>query len=433
LLALPAIVFAQAAPTSPPLSANDYADEVKLSELLWNRSPDVLDARTAAGVAASEVTRARRYPNPSLDFTWGTIPVGTTNPSGLHDPLDAVPNYNAGISELVELAKRGPRQAATAAEFERSRAQALTTLGARFFDLLGAVGHIAKNQLRAVVTGQLVEASTGLVELERGRAAKGDIAVIDLSRAEVEHDRLLATRDAALTELEAARAECAAIVAAPCATFDSGKAARAFLEHASAASLPVVWSTEIEHNRPDIAALDAALLAAHQRATLAQHRVIPDVTLRLGYTYDQFVIAGNQRNSLSLGVQVPMPVADQGQADLEAAAAVLERATQARQALAEAGRSTLESAARRRTLIAARTQQLDAALAQARDVRDTLIAAQRRGGTSLADVLLARRSYQELLLDRSDLDADAFDATLKLRQAAALFPRPTDVSKTGVP
>jgi len=55
------------------------------------------------------------------------------------------------------------------------------------------------------------------------------------------------------------------------------------------------------------------------------------------------------------------------------------------------------------------------------------------GGTSLADVLLARRSYQELLLDRSDLDADAFDATLKLRQAAALFPRPTDVSKTGVP
>jgi len=126
---LPLAASAQTPPVAA-LTPGDYADEAKLAALLWDRSPDVLDARTSAGIAASEVTRARAYPNPALDFTWGTIPVGRTNPPDLSDRLNNVPNYNAGLSELVELAKRGPRQAATVAEFERSRLQAVSTLAA---------------------------------------------------------------------------------------------------------------------------------------------------------------------------------------------------------------------------------------------------------------------------------------------------------------
>jgi len=52
---------------------------------------------------------------------------------------------------------------------------------------------------------------------------------------------------------------------------------------------------------------------------------------------------------------------------------------------------------------------------------------------SLTDVLLARRSFQELALDRSDLDGDAFDATMRIRQATAQFPRPTTLSETPQP
>jgi cobalt-zinc-cadmium efflux system outer membrane protein len=423
VLACPLTVRAQSA-GAPVLTAGDYADESKLADMLWTRSPDVLDARTSAGVAAGEVTRARTLPNPSLDFTWGTVPVGRTNPPDLHDSLDNVPNYNVGLSELVELAKRGPRQAATTAEFERSRLVALSTLAGRFFSLLEAIGQIAKTQVRADMTAKLVEASEQLLNLDRARASKGDIAVIDVERAEVEHGRLLAVRDAALTELEGARADCAALVAVPCGAFDSAQDARAYLEQAARAEWPTAWSNEIEQRRPDIAALDAALRAAQQRATLAQRRIIPDVTLRLGYTYDTFIVAGNQRNGLSLGIQLPVPVADQGRADLEAATATLMRAAETREALVAAGRAALESGSRRRDLITARMRQLDAALSTARDVQDALIAAQGRGGTSLADVLLARRGYEELLLDRGDLDAEAFEATVKMRQAAASFPRP---------
>jgi hypothetical protein len=50
--------------------------------------------------------------------------------------------------------------------------------------------------------------------------------------------------------------------------------------------------------------------------------------------------------------------------------------------------------------------------------------AAKQGGMSQVDVLLARRRYQALLLEGTDLNGDAYDAALKIRQAAALFPRP---------
>jgi len=419
--------------TTAPLTPAQYADESTLAALLWTQSPEVLDARTAAGTAASEVTRAGTLPNPALDFTWGTIPVGQTNPPHLHDPLGNVPNYTTGLSQLIELAKRGPRQAATVAEYEHARAQALATFAARFFELLGTIGRIAKSQLRAGVAGELVEASAQLLELDRARAGKGDMAVMDLDRAEVEHLHLVASRDAAATDLEDARAACAALVARPCAPFASTKATRNFIEPAIVAPLPNAWSTDAEQRRPDIAALDAALQAAQARETLAKRRIIPDVTVRVGYTYDTFLASGNQEQSLALGLQMPLPTFDRGQADLQAAMVTLTRAAETRQAIVGAARLSLAAAARRRDLLNARLDALEVALKKARGVRDALQAAQQRGGASMIDVLLARRAYQELLLDRIDLLGDAYEATLKIRQVAALFPRPAQEPEVSVP
>jgi cobalt-zinc-cadmium efflux system outer membrane protein len=425
LLALAATVHGQQDSAQVSLAATDYLDEAKLTGLLWEQCPEVVEARRSAGVAASEVTRARKYPNPALDFTWGTLPIGSTNPPDLHDPIGNVPNYNLGLSELFEIAKRGPRQAATTAEFEAARAQAVATLATRFFDLMDTIGRIARSQVRAAVINGQVRASERLLELDRARAAKGDIAGVDVQRSEVEHARLVAVREAARTDREAARAACAAIIAATCPPFESGKAARQFLRRTATQDVPTVWSEEFERRRPDIAALNATLQAAGARVTLAKRRVIPDVTVRMGYTYDTFVTAGNQRQSLALGMQLPLPVMDQGQADLQAATATLERATRVRDSLIESGRQVLSAATRQRQLVAARIGQLDAALAKARQLRDSTLGAARQGGASQVDVLLAVRAYQELLLDRTELDADAYQAALAARQATAAFPQAT--------
>src|SRR5262249_14570595 len=179
------------------------------------------------------------------------------------------------------------------------------------------------------------------------------------------------------------------------------------------AELPAGWSTEIEARRPDLSALGSALRAADQKVTLAKRQSIPDVTVRFGYTYDTFVVAGNQRNSLGLGMQVPLPVMNHGQADLEAASAALLRAQRARGSLVSAGQLTLQAGARERDLIAGRVTQLQAALANADRLRSTMEGAVQQGGMSQVDVLLARRRYQELLLEGAELDGDAYDAALK--------------------
>jgi len=50
--------------------------------------------------------------------------------------------------------------------------------------------------------------------------------------------------------------------------------------------------------------------------------------------------------------------------------------------------------------------------------------AAQQGGMSQIEVLLARRRYQELLLEGAELEGAAYATSLKLRQTAALFPRP---------
>src|SRR5262249_35267873 len=156
----------------------------------------------------------------------------------------------------------------------------------------------------------------------------------------------------------------------------------------------------------------------------ARRHAVPDVTVRLGYTYDTFEVSGNQRNSLAAGVQVPLPVADRGQADLEAASAEMLRAQSTRSSLIESGRLALEAGGRRRLLTASRIAQMQAALAKADTLRNEMQAASRQGGTSQVDVLLARRRYEELLLEGNDLEGEAYENVLKIRRTAALFPRP---------
>lgn len=412
------------AETAPPGTPIDYGDEQALATLVWQHAPDVVAARREAMVAGSEITRAHLYPNPRLDLGWNTIPIGRTTPPGLQDPIGNVPNYTAGLSELFELAKRGPRQAAAAAAFEASRSQAIAVFADRFFDLLRAVGRIATAQVRVALSDEQVQEGARLLELERARAQRGEVAGVFVDRSETEQARLVDARDAARTELEAERAECSALIAGPCPAFSSGDAARHFLQDGARAPLPTAWSSDIEERRPDLSALAQALRAADEQVTLAKRQAIPDVTLRFGYTYDTFVVAGNQRQSLGLGMEMPIPVLDHGQADLEAASAAVISAQRARASLKASGQATLESAARERELIDARRTQLQAALGTANQVRHSMEGAAQQGGMSQIEVLLARRRYQELLLEGAELEGAAYATSLKLRQTAALFPRP---------
>src|SRR5262245_41270775 len=93
IVAMLSIVTSCALGATEPLSSSDYNDEGKLAELLWERTPDIIEARERVGVAGSELTRSQLYPNPQLDAGWNTIPIGRSNPPDLVDPIGNVPNY----------------------------------------------------------------------------------------------------------------------------------------------------------------------------------------------------------------------------------------------------------------------------------------------------------------------------------------------------
>jgi cobalt-zinc-cadmium efflux system outer membrane protein len=398
---------------------------------LWQRSSEVLEARAAVAAAESERRRAFLYPNPTLDFGWNTIPVGRTNPPGLEDRWSKVPNYAVSVAELVELGKRGPRQRALTWDRERAHWQLVAIFGDRFFALLEAAGRLAANQRKLHLLGELVQDTSELLELDRARASRGEIPALDVDIAAVELARLVANRDQVQADLNQARADCSALIALSCPLFPSPEAAAEFLERAAAASFDEGWSEAAEQRRPDLSALAAALSAAQERVVLAQRKVIPDLTLRAGYTYDQFTVSGNQRNSVAVGVSLPLPVADRGQADLFAAQAEAARARQLRARLLESIPQQIEAARQQRALARERKERLDGALEKARAARDAVAAAQQAGGISLIEVLVARRNYLELLRERADVDFDAFAATLALRKLLGLFPRPPEANADG--
>jgi cobalt-zinc-cadmium efflux system outer membrane protein len=419
------LVAAASQAQAPKLSAAVYDDETQLANLLWQRAADVIAARAARATMESELVRSRLFPNPTLDAEWGTIPLGRSNPPSLRRPLSNVPSYTAGLSELFEIGKRGPRQAAAQADVERAQHEAMAILGDRFFATLEQIAVMAMNQQRASVLDEQIENGLELLGLNQARAAKGEIAQLDVEVTEVEQARLVASRDAALSDMAQAQAECSALLAAACPLFESGEAARRFLVASATLAVPGEWSAQSQERRPDIQALTAAIRSAEERATLARRQILPDVTMRFSYRYDEFIESGNQRNSVSVGAEVPLPILDQGQADLLAALSEKQRAERLRQGLVSTAAEVLSAAMRRRDLVRRRAEHLDAAIERARTVRDAMGAAQVAGGTSLIEVLLARRAYQELLRERIDLDADAVEATLAVRRTTGMFPRPT--------
>jgi cobalt-zinc-cadmium efflux system outer membrane protein len=424
---LAALLITAAAPAAP--APIDPFDEQGLAAAVWQSAPDVLAARRDQIDAEALHARTLLLPNPILSGAWNTIPVGnrptidpaTNRPVSFGD----VPNYSVGVSELIELGKRGPRQRAAAAARDASQMGVLDVYLHDFFAVLEALAQQAAATARVAVLERLVTDSQESLRLQRARADKGDIAPLEVDRLEVEHSRLLSSMRDAESDRQGALVACNGLLGAPCPRFAGESDARRFLTQAEG-SPPAMAETALA-GRPDLRALRAERTRLDAELTLAQRQAIPDPVVSFGFTHDQFVAAGNQPNSFNLSLSVPLPLFDRGQTE----------ATRARRRLATnaAGVQALTSSVLRG--IAAQRDQLDIllvrarlldeqAVPRARSVVDRTEAAFRRGGVGFPDVLLARRAFEELELDRIEVAAAAHRASLNLRRATARLPWPND-------
>lgn len=399
----PVLTFVLAAAPGPTLDLSQLPNDTGLASFVWQHAPDLQAARVRVAAAKAEADRAHLLPDPSLDLSVNTLPVGPLNPVDLKDPLLNVPNVAVGLSLLLEVGKRGPRQDSTREAARATALDALDELRRRTLELEDVVGDVASAEVRVTTLERLADDAARLTELQRARADKGDTSALDADRAQLEAESTwTALADAREAVAEGLRL-CAEHVGVPCLPFGSADKATRYLGRRFDGA-----AADVEA-RPDVRSLDAAQKSAEAARTLATRRVLPDPTVRVGYVRDQFVISGNQQNSLFVGVSFPLPFFDRGQVDARAAEVAAASARDARAALVAGAQSQLERVGAQLATVEARQGRLRAqSLPLAESVVSRLETAVTRGAAPLQELLLARRTRAELLLTLNDLDRSAF-------------------------
>jgi cobalt-zinc-cadmium efflux system outer membrane protein len=387
-------------------------DIATLAALVRRRAPALQQDLLAADLARADARQARLLGNPSLDATWGTIPVGETNPKGLSAPLANVPNYSVGLSYTFPIGKRGPRRERADALAEGAAESAEASVLAQALGLARVLGKMATARLRLDGLRRLVDSQRVALEIAKTRLAQGFGTPLDIDRLQIELERM--SQQALSTEADerASLAACAAYVGMPCRGIQTAEDGRAILD-AWVKRAATHAGARLE-DRPDVRALDAFGRASSAEADLARAQAIPDPTVRLGYTRDTFTLAGNQENSLSVGVSVPVPIFDHGQAQVQAADARRARFEAQRAETIRTGQTKIAALRELLRSQEQRQESIERVLPRARAVVDDLERAANGHLLPYTDVIQARRTLDELLIEEVDSYGDAFQTSLDL-------------------
>jgi outer membrane protein, heavy metal efflux system len=403
---------AAAAPERGPFRPSAALDLAALTRLVVERTAELQQDRLALDLARAEAEQSRLYENPTLDATWGTIPIGETNPPGLSSPFARVPNYNVGLSYRVLIGKRGPRQDRADALARGARASLEAGGRERALELAHALGTAATMALRLEGLRGQVEQGERSLAVARARVAAGGGTPLDVDRLALENGRAGQQLLAAEADRDRALAACAGLLHERCAGFGGRDDALAFLTAWLGRAASARGSPEA---RPDVRALAHYEQAAAAELRFAEAQAIPDPTFRVGYVHDRFVLSGAQMNSLNVGVSLPLPFFDHGQALAYAARARAERLSAQRErivasahARVESLRSALETQRRRLGLLEADL------LPRSRGVVSDLERATETRLLPTTDLIQARHALNDLLIEEADAYGDAFELSLDL-------------------
>jgi outer membrane protein, heavy metal efflux system len=370
-------------------SAQTSFDRLTLDEAitLATRESPVLRAKQSEyrAVQANEVTAALR-PNPTASYAAEQLNFGRAT--------DSAQQHTASLSQLIETGGKRRRriESARAAtevtgyELADVRRQLIYQVRKAFTDILTARANLA-------LADQGLRILDDVERLQRLRAERGDISELELLRIQVQ--RFAFERDAAdaRAALQAGRIGLRAILGPERVpenvdvvgdlTYREFTRSRDDLEALALA------------NRPDVRAAEAGRARARADYNLARANASWDFAPQVEYQR-----IGTD-NTIGFGVSMPLRIFDRNQGEIARTRAEIDRADAVRDATVLDVRRDVASALSTVTIESDKLRLLrEVYLPKARQARDTVEFAYRRGGVSLLDFLDAQRTYRETALEQ---------------------------------
>lgn len=397
------------------------ADPARLAARLGDGDPTVGAARARVAAAEAAGRQARVLPNPELSAAVAGIVLGRGNEfAGQVGPtgLGQTSNVSVGISELIELGKRGPRKSAADLRTSEASELAVVVLGSRLGGAIMTLGKLAYVTARRDGVSANLAAARELRDLEKARLDHQDLAPVEYERIDLDTRALEVQLRRAETEVQTALSECRVVLRAPCSA--SGLDA-AVLDAAAPLPATLPEAERAIASRPARAASRDEQAALHWDSVLAERRAIPDPTIGLGYTHDTYQYSGSAPNTLMLSVGIPLPIFDRGKHDAAAARATAKAVAAEDAAEVRAASGEIEALLARRKSLGDTLAQLEAeTVPQSTRIIEQTRRAFDLGQTRLADLLLVERAHRDLLLDVLDTRFELFAVRGQLRQALGL-------------
>ncbi|HYP87510.1 MAG TPA: TolC family protein, partial [Polyangiaceae bacterium] len=250
-------------------------DGSRLSAWLADHDPEIHAARARLAQSAADARQSHALLNPVLDASLGNVPLGETNPPGLG--FNDVAIYTVGLSETIELGKRGARIAGADLRQKSATLQVAVTERDERTQARFALANALHRGLRVAILQETLADSERAADLERTRYEQKALSGTDYDRLLLDLANLRADFEREKAEYGAALADCGAALGAEC---DLSGAREDDLASAVPLDVSRTSAPNLE-NRPDLVALDVERQAAERDAELARGRAVPDVTLRV--------------------------------------------------------------------------------------------------------------------------------------------------------
>jgi len=391
-------------------------------QIFRERGFDLLLADAATAGAKGDLRVAQAFPNPVLSATGGhAFNYHPQNCVGCSPTQLVTSVSDQGLLMDLLVGKRRlkidvAQQALAAATL--SRADAERTL----------IGLVKQQYTQAVLARLLLDvahetaknqaATSSLVDT---RLRSGDASEADAARAETAKLEADQAVDAAVQQVEAARAQLAFLLAVREALPPFEVDDRLPPAHTPP---PVGDSTQdsltalARDHRPDLAAAEAQVHSAESGLALARRQRVPDVSVVGGYQQQGHATDAIQPPTASFGVSLPLPILYRNQGEIAKAEATLTAQHVQRDKVDAQVATDVRTAWAAFTSARTRVDRMEARLLErARRARDLVDYQYQKGAVSLFERLDAERTFVAVEVEYYQAEADFWTSLYQLEQA----------------